>query len=213
MFHPFCRPAQPAGPIEYLIVGLGNPGRKYETTRHNAGFLAVDRLAERHHAKIDRIKFKAVCADAQIAGVRCLLMKPQTFMNNSGEAVRDAAAFYKIPPERVVVLFDDISLPPGRLRVRRKGSDGGHNGIKSILYLLGSDQFPRVKIGVGAKPRPEYDLADWVLSGFTREEGEALSKALDAACDAAELLVQGKTDEAMNHCNGFVADAGREDTK
>ena len=197
MFHPFCRPAQPAGPIEYLIVGLGNPGRKYETTRHNAGFLAVDRLAERHHAKIDRIKFKAVCADVQIAGVRCLLMKPQTFMNNSGEAVRDAAAFYKIPPQRV----------------RRKGSDGGHNGIKSILYLLGSDQFPRVKIGVGAKPRPEYDLADWVLSGFTKEEGEALSKALDAACDAAELLVQGKTDEAMNRCNGFVAGAGREDAK
>ena len=213
MFHPFCRPAQPAGPIEYLIVGLGNPGRKYETTRHNAGFLAVDRLAERHHAKIDRIKFKAVCADVQIAGVRCLLMKPQTFMNNSGEAVRDAAAFYKIPPQRVVVLFDDISLPPGRLRVRRKGSDGGHNGIKSILYLLGSDQFPGVKIGVGAKPRPEYDLADWVLSGFTKEEGEALSKALDAACDAAELLVQGKTDEAMNRCNGFVAGAGREDAK
>ena len=154
-----------------------------------------------------------MCADVQIAGVRCLLMKPQTFMNNSGEAVRDAAAFYKIPPQRVVVLFDDISLPPGRLRVRRKGSDGGHNGIKSILYLLGSDQFPRVKIGVGAKPRPEYDLADWVLSGFTKEEGEALSKALDAACDAAELLVQGKTDEAMNRCNGFVAGAGREDAK
>lgn len=213
MFHLFNRPAKPSGPIEYLLVGLGNPGRKYETTRHNAGFLALDRLAERHQAKIDRIKFKAVCADVTLSGVRCLLMKPQTFMNNSGEAVRDAAAFYKIPPERVVVLFDDISLPPGRLRVRRKGSDGGHNGIKSILYLLGSDQFPRVKIGVGAKPRPDYDLADWVLSGFSKEEGEALSQALEAACDAAELVVQGKTDEAMNRCNGFAARTGGEAAK
>ena len=213
MFHPFCRPVQPAGPIEYLIVGLGNPGRKYETTRHNAGFLAVDRLAERHHAKIDRIKFKAVCADAQIAGVRCLLMKPQTFMNLSGEAVRDAAAFYKIPPQRVVVLFDDISLPPGRLRVRRKGSDGGAQRHQKHPLLVGFGPVSQGEIGVGAKPRPEYDLADWVLSGFTKEEGEALSKALDAACDAAELLVQGKTDEAMNRCNGFVAGAGGEDAK
>ena len=147
MFHPFCRPAQPAGPIEYLIVGLGNPGRKYETTRHNAGCLAVDRLAERHHAKIDRIKFKAVCADAQIAGVRCLLMKPQTFMNLSGEAVRDAAVFYKIPPQRVVVLFDDISLPPGRLRVRRKGSDGGHNAGPSSTWLTGCSPVSRRRRG------------------------------------------------------------------
>ena len=140
----------PSGAPEFLIVGLGNPGPKYEFTRHNAGFLCMDLLAQQLGVKIDRIKFKSVVADVAIEGSRCILMKPQTFMNNSGEAVRDAANFYKIPPEHIIILFDDISLPPGKLRIRRKGSDGGHNGIKSILYLLGSDQFPRIKLGVGA---------------------------------------------------------------
>ena len=167
----------PSGAPEFLIVGLGNPGPKYEFTRHNAGFLCMDLLAQQLGVKIDRIKFKSVVADVAIEGSRCILMKPQTFMNNSGEAVRDAANFYKIPPEHIIILFDDISLPPGKLRIRRKGSDGGHNGIKSILYLLGSDQFPRIKLGVGAKPRPDYDLADWVLSTFQKDELSRMKEA------------------------------------
>ncbi|HIT53381.1 MAG TPA: aminoacyl-tRNA hydrolase [Candidatus Fimivicinus intestinavium] len=195
------RTPAPAGPPEYLIAGLGNPGPKYEYTRHNAGFLCVDLLAQQLGVKIDRIKFKSVTAAAQVEGHSCLLMKPQTFMNNSGEAIRDAAHFYKIPPERIIILFDDISLPPGRLRIRRKGSDGGHNGIKSILYHLNSDQFPRVKLGVGAKPHPDYDLADWVLSSFRKEELPLMKEAMEKACEAVRLIVQGQTDRAMNLYN------------
>lgn len=191
----------PSGAPEFLIVGLGNPGPKYEFTRHNAGFLCMDLLAQQLGVKIDRIKFKSVVADVAIEGRRCILMKPQTFMNNSGEAVRDAANFYKIPPEHIIILFDDISLPPGKLRIRRKGSDGGHNGIKSILYLLGSDQFPRIKLGVGAKPRPDYDLADWVLSTFQKDELSRMKEAMEKACEAVPLLVREETDRAMNLYN------------
>ena len=191
----------PPGAPEFLIVGLGNPGPKYEFTRHNAGFLCMDLLAQQLGVKIDRIKFKSVVADVAIEGSRCILMKPQTFMNNSGEAVRDAANFYKIPPEHIIILFDDISLPPGKLRIRRKGSDGGHNGIKSILYLLGSDQFPRIKLGVGAKPRPDYDLADWVLSTFQKDELSRMKEAMEKACEAVPLLVREETDRAMNLYN------------
>ena len=191
----------PSGAPEFLIVGLGNPGPKYEFTRHNAGFLCVDLLAQQLGVKIDRIKFKSVVADVAIEGSRCILMKPQTFMNNSGEAVRDAANFYKIPPEHIIILFDDISLPPGKLRIRRKGSDGGHNGIKSILYLLGIDQFPRIKLGVGAKPRPDYDLADWVLSTFQKDELSRMKEAMEKACEAVPLLVREETDRAMNLYN------------
>lgn len=191
----------PSGAPEFLIVGLGNPGPKYEFTRHNAGFLCMDLLAQQLGVKIDRIKFKSVVADVAIEGSRCILMKPQTFMNNSGEAVRDAANFYKIPPEHIIILFDDISLPPGKLRIRRKGSDGGHNGIKSILYLLGSDQFPRIKLGVGAKPRPDYDLADWVLSTFQEDELSRMKEAMEKACEAVPLLVREETDRAMNLYN------------
>ena len=191
----------PSGAPEFLIVGLGNPGPKYEFTRHNAGFLCMDLLAQQLGVKIDRIKFKSVVADGAIEGSRCILMKPQTFMNNSGEAVRDAANFYKIPPEHIIILFDDISLPPGKLRIRRKGSDGGHNGIKSILYLLGSDQFPRIKLGVGAKPRPDYDLADWVLSTFQKDELSRMKEAMEKACEAVPLLVREETDRAMNLYN------------
>ena len=191
----------PSGAPEFLIVGLGNPGPKYEFTRHNAGFLCMDLLAQQLGEKIDRIKFKSVVADVAIEGSRCILMKPQTFMNNSGEAVRDAANFYKIPPEHIIILFDDISLPPGKLRIRRKGSDGGHNGIKSILYLLGSDQFPRIKLGVGAKPRPDYDLADWVLSTFQKDELSRMKEAMEKACEAVPLLVREETDRAMNLYN------------
>lgn len=183
---------------EYLIVGLGNPGREYERTRHNAGFLFLDALAERIHVSVKRLKFQSLCGDGELAGHRCLLLKPQTFMNNSGQAVREAAAFYKIPPERVLVVYDDVSLEPGVLRIRRKGSDGGHNGVKSILYHLESDRFPRIKLGVGKKPHPEYDLASWVLSTLPQREYDALKIAAGYACDAAELIVSNKMDEAMN---------------
>lgn len=191
----------PSGQPEYMIVGLGNPGKKYELTRHNAGFLFLDLLADKTGAKVDKIKFKSLIGLAEIGSHKCLLMKPQTLMNNSGEAVREAAAFYKIPPERIIVVFDDISLPCGKMRIRRKGSDGGHNGIKSILYHLTSDMFPRIKLGVGEKPHPDYDLADWVLSAFKKDELAALRDAAEKACDAAELMVSGDIEKAMSKFN------------
>lgn len=197
----FARKKVPVGPPEFLIVGLGNPGRQYETTRHNAGFLFLDLLAEKSDTKIRDIRFKAVTGTAEIAGHKCLLLKPQTFMNNSGEAVREAASFYKIPPEKIIVVFDDISLPCGKLRIRRKGSDGGHNGIKSIIYHLNSDMFPRVKLGIGAKPHPEMDLADWVLSSFSKDDLAQLRSAADEACDAVELILCGEIDKAMSNHN------------
>ena len=189
------------GTFDYMIVGLGNPGAKYEFTRHNAGFLTIDLFAQKRGFKIDRLKFKALCADEKIGDKRCLFMKPQTFMNLSGEAVREAAQFYKIPPERIIVIFDDISLDIGKMRIRRKGSDGGHNGIKSIIYQLSSNAFPRIKIGVGQKPHPDFDLADWVMKVFTNDELKALRQCSDNACEAVELIIDGKTDEAMNRFN------------
>lgn len=192
----------PAGAPEYLIVGLGNPGRQYELTRHNAGFLFADLLADKNNLKISKIQFKSVTASLEIGGHRCLLIKPQTLMNNSGEAVKQAASFYKIPPEKIIVVFDDISLPCGKLRIRRKGSAGGHNGIKSIIYHLNSDNFPRVKLGVGEKPHPDYDLADWVLSNFKKDEIPQLRQAAENACCAVELMVSGDTDKAMSCYNG-----------
>lgn len=198
----FSRRTPMSGPPEFIIVGLGNPGKQYELTRHNAGFLFADLIADKNGVKINKIQFKAVTASLTLGGVKCLLMKPQTFMNNSGEAVRQAASFYKIPPERILVVFDDISLPCGRLRIRRKGSDGGHNGIKSIIYHLNSDAFPRVKLGVGEKPHPDYDLADWVLSQFKKDELALLHEAAEKACSAAELIVSGDIDKAMSNFNG-----------
>ena len=189
------------GPVEYIIVGLGNPGTKYENTRHNAGFMALDTLAEDIGADVKRLKFKSLTADVSINGVHCLLMKPTTFMNNSGEAVVEALNFYKLTTERLLVIYDDISMDVGRTRIRGKGSDGGHNGIKSIIYLTGSDVFPRIKIGVGAKPHPDYDLADWVLGMFPKEQGEALEAAFKNAAEAAKLIVSGKMNEAMNKYN------------
>ena len=193
--------AAPAGPPEYLIVGLGNPGLEYAQTRHNAGFMTLDLLAEWEHTEIKRMKFKSLCGDAVIAGKRCLLMKPTTYMNNSGQAVAEAMQFYKLPIDHIIVVYDDISLEPSRLRIRRKGSDGGHNGIKSIIYLTGEDTFPRIKLGVGKKPRPDYNLADWVLSRFTKEELEQLHIAAEHACESIALMVNGKIDEAMNRYN------------
>lgn len=199
MFRFSPRPA--AGPVDFIIAGLGNPGREYEGTRHNAGFMALDRLAESQGAPVKRVKFKGLVGDCLLGDRRVLLLKPGTFMNLSGQSVTEAMAFYKIPPERTLILFDDINLPPGRLRVRRKGSDGGHNGMKNIIYLSGSDQFPRIKIGVGQKPHPDYNLADWVLSRFSQPDLKELDAALDHACAAAELIVRGDTDRAMNLYN------------
>lgn len=199
MFRFSPRPA--AGPVDFIIAGLGNPGREYEGTRHNAGFMALDRLAESRGAPVKRVKFKGLVGDCLLGDRRVLLLKPGTFMNLSGQSVTEAMAFYKIPPERTLILFDDINLPPGRLRVRRKGSDGGHNGMKNIIYLSGSDQFPRIKIGVGQKPHPDYNLADWVLSRFSQPDLKELDAALDHACAAAELIVRGDTDRAMNLYN------------
>lgn len=192
------RPSVPTGPVEFLIVGLGNPGRQYENTRHNAGFITLDVIAEKAGARVDRLKFKGLCGEGMLGGKKVLLLKPSTFMNLSGQSVQEAMAFYKLPPEKVLVIFDDISLEPGRLRIRRKGSDGGHNGIKNIIYLSGKDTFPRIKMGVGKKPNPNWDLADWVLSHFTEDELKALQDAAERAASAAELIVQGKIDEAMN---------------
>ena len=196
----FKKQASP-GPVEFLIAGLGNPGREYENTRHNAGFLAIDHIAAKYGAAVNRIKFKGSSGLCRIGGRQALLLKPGTFMNLSGQSVREAMAFYKIPPERALILFDDINLAPGKLRVRRKGSDGGHNGMKNIIYLSGSDQFPWVKIGVGQKPNPAYNLADWVLSRFTESERKALEEALEKACGAVELILSGSIDQAMNLYN------------
>ena len=189
-----------SGPVEFIIAGLGNPGKEYEMTRHNAGFLTLDILANRLGFTTDRIKYKSVCADVMIKGHRCLVMRPQTYMNNSGEAIREAASFYKIPPERCIIIFDDIDISLGALRVKRKGSAGTHNGIKSIIYHLNSDNFPRIKIGVGSKPHPDYDLKDYVLSSFSKQEQETLKKTMEKACDAVELIVGGDVDKAMMTC-------------
>lgn len=191
----------PQAPIEFIIAGLGNPGTKYEDTRHNCGFMSVETLGEMYKTEIKRLKFKSLTAEITVADKRCLLMKPTTFMNNSGEAVEEAADFYKIPPENIIVIYDDINLDVGRLRIRQKGSDGGHNGMKSIILHLNSDNFPRIRVGVGKKPHPDYDLADWVLSRFTKEEGKLLEPALSNAAKAAELIVQEKINEAMNLYN------------
>lgn len=189
------------GKPEWLIVGLGNPGVQYENTRHNAGFMALDHIAQAEQVTVNRMKFKGYVGDAVIGGKRCLLLKPQTYMNNSGEAVAAAMQFYKLDIEHVIVLFDDISLAPGKLRIRRKGSAGGHNGIKSIIELTGSEEFPRIKLGVGAKPNKNMDLADWVLSKFRPKELEQMAESAANACECVKLMVNGKTSEAMNQYN------------
>lgn len=187
--------------FEYIIAGLGNPGAKYEMTRHNAGFLALDLYAVKNNADIKKLKYHSLVREVTVSGKRCLLMKPQTFMNNSGEAIGEAARFYKIPPEKVIVISDDTTLDVGKIRIRRKGSAGGHNGLKSIIAHLGSEDFPRVKIGVGKKPDAYTDLADWVLARFPKESEEDLKQALENALSAVELIVAGETDKAMNLYN------------
>jgi PTH1 family peptidyl-tRNA hydrolase len=192
----------PNAPITHLIVGLGNPGDKYHYTRHNAGFLMMDYLSQRCNAQINKLKFKSLVGEATVAGKRVLLMKPQTFMNASGEAVQQAAAFYKIPMENVLVFSDDVSLDVGRVRVRGKGSDGGQRGLRSIITIMNSDIFPRIRFGVGKKPHPDYDLADWVLSDFNKDEQNALFAAFEKAYDGAVKVLEGDIDGAMQLCNG-----------
>ncbi|MBQ4137838.1 MAG: aminoacyl-tRNA hydrolase [Clostridia bacterium] len=194
-------PEGTSDPIRYIVVGLGNPGDKYIHTRHNAGFMALDALAEKKGFKVDRLKYHALITDACIASKRVLFMKPQTYMNNSGVAVREAAAFYKVPVENVIVIFDDISLEPGKIRLRKKGSAGGHNGIKSIIEHLGSDSFPRIKIGVGAKPHPDYDLADWVLGDIPKDKRDIFFDALVRAGESLELMLSSGIDAAMAKYN------------
>lgn len=193
--------APAVGNLTHLVVGLGNPGDKYTFTRHNTGFLALDFIAEKCGVRVDRARFKSLCADARIGEHRVLLMKPQTFMNLSGEAVREAADFYKIPPENILVLFDDINFDVGVMRIRRNGSDGGHNGIKSIIYQLNSDAFPRVKIGVGKKPSPDYDLADYVLGTYSDADKKILFSMFSRVYDGVELILSGQIDKAMNLYN------------
>ena len=187
--------------ISWIIAGLGNPEPKYEITRHNAGFLAIDRIADNANVSIKKMKFHALIGEAELGGERCLLLKPLTYMNKSGEAIAEAMRYYQIPPERVLILFDDISLDPGKLRIRQKGSAGGHNGIKSIIEMTKSSDFPRIKIGVGKKPHPDYDLAVWVLSKFKKDELPLMDEAFTNAADAAAMIVSGSVDRAMNRYN------------
>ena len=190
-----------SGSFSWLVAFLGNPGPRYECTRHNAGFMAGDALAKKLGVNISRLRFKALTAECEINGERVLLMKPQTFMNLSGEAVGEAARFYKIPPEHVLVVSDEVSLPLGKLRVRQKGSAGGHNGLKSIIAALGSDGFPRVRIGVGAPPHPEYDMADWVLSVFRNQDLEDMQSAAQRAAEAVITYISDGPERAMNRFN------------
>lgn len=191
-----------ANGVDWLLVCLGNYGQKYENTRHNIGFLAAERLIEKNDLKCNRLRFKALTEVIDFGGAKVLLMMPQTYMNLSGEAAGEAARFYKVPPEHVLVISDDVSLPLGKLRVRGGGSAGGHNGLKNIIAHLGTDQFPRVKVGVGAPPNPEYDMADWVTGGFSASERKVVDAALDRALDAAACVIEKGVTEAQNRFNG-----------
>lgn len=189
------------GSVEYIVAGLGNPDKKYENTRHNAGWLALDYIADKLDCRVNKLKFKSLVGTCEIGGAKVMLMKPTTYMNNSGQAVVEAMNFYKIPAENVIVIFDDISLDVGKMRIRSKGSDGGQKGMRSIISLSGSQAFPRIKIGIGAKPNPDWDLADWVLSKFSDNEMKELEKMFENAGKAVELIIDGKTERAMNLFN------------
>ena len=189
------------GGVKWLVVFLGNPGPRYEGTRHNAGFMAADAMAGARGLSINRARFKALTATCDIGGESVMLMKPQTFMNLSGEAAAQAVKFYKIAPDHVIVVSDEISLPIGKLRVRRKGSAGGHNGLKSIIACLGTDQFPRIRLGVGAPPHPDYDMADWVLSTFKNQDAEDMRAAAQRAAEAVECYILHGPDRTMNLYN------------
>jgi PTH1 family peptidyl-tRNA hydrolase len=190
-----------SGGVSYILLCLGNPGDQYENTRHNVGFLVADEIAQRQNAPIQKLKFKALTNILTISGEKVLVMKPVTYMNLSGEAVRPAADFYKIPPEKILVVSDDTALPVGKLRIRKGGSAGGHNGLKNIIQQLGTDQFPRIRVGVGEKPHPDYDLADWVLGKFQGEDKKAIDAAVKRAADAVECIIQEGLDRGMNKFN------------
>ena len=202
LFRRIRRTEEIKGPPEYIIVGLGNPGDRYEGTRHNAGFSAIDFMASELSVKVKELKFKSLCGRCSLEGRQVLLLKPQTFMNKSGVAVKEACDFYKIPPERLIVISDDVNLDAGRLRVRPHGSDGGHNGLSNIIYILSSDEFPRIRIGVGKKPREDYDLADWVLSRMDEEDGAAVASALPDVYGAVRMIIKGDVEGAMGRYNG-----------
>ena len=193
--------SKPSG-VSWLIVFLGNPCPRYEGTRHNAGFMTADAFAKAHRVEINRLRFRALTGVCELGEEKLLLMKPQTFMNLSGEAVGEAARFYKIPPEHVLVVSDEIALPIGKLRVRAKGSAGGHNGLKNIIACLGSEEFPRIRLGVGAPPHPDYDMADWVLSSFKNQDAEDMAKAAARAAEAVECYVLHGPEQTMNRFNG-----------
>ena len=194
--------AKASVPVTYLIVGLGNHGTKYDNTRHNAGFMALDALAEKFGAKVDRLRFKALTGECTIGTTKVLLMKPQTYMNLSGEAVQEAAAWYKLDAEHVLVLCDDITLDVGRLRIRKKGSHGGHNGLRNIIHMLSTDTFPRVRIGVGIPPHPDYDIIDWVLGKFNEDDTKVIKESAKRAADAVVELLTNGVESAMNQYNG-----------
>lgn len=195
------RKEKSSGNVDFLIVGLGNPGKKYETTRHNAGFMCIDKLSQEENVDVKKVKFHALIGECYIEGHKVIVMKPQTMMNNSGQAIKECATFYKIPPENIIVIYDDISLEPGKLRIRRKGSAGGHNGIKSIIAHLGSENFPRVKIGVGAKPHPDYDLVDWVLGSFPKDQLKLINESCENAYNAIKIIMNADIDGAMSKYN------------
>lgn len=186
----------------YIIAGLGNPGKQYDMTRHNIGFHTIDYIADKYGVKLTKLKFKAVYGETVIAGEKVYLVKPQTFMNLSGDSIVEMAQFYKVPTENIIVINDDISLDTGRIRVRGKGSAGGHNGLKSIIYRLNSDEFPRVKMGVGAPKHEDYNLADFVLGRFTKEEIPVMEEAIKKAETAVYEIIENGVQSAMNKCNG-----------
>lgn len=189
------------GGAEWIVAVLGNPGLKYNGTRHNAGFMAADAMEKKLGVSINKMRFKALTQTADIGGKKVLLMKPQTYMNLSGDAIVQAANFYKVPPERVIVVSDETALPIGRLRIRRGGSAGGHNGLKSVIARLGTDQFPRIRLGVGDKPHPDYDMADWVLSAFKGQDAADMELVAKKAADAVECYITEGADRAMNRFN------------
>lgn len=193
--------SKPSG-VSWLVVFLGNPGLRYEGTRHNAGFMTADALARSKNLSLNRARFKALTAVCEIGGEKVLLMKPQTYMNLSGEAAAEAARFYKIPPQHVLVVSDEVALPIGKLRVRARGSAGGHNGLKSLIACLGTEDFPRIRLGVGAPPHPDYDMADWVLSAFKNQDAEDMAAAAERAAKAVEYYILHGPERTMNLFNG-----------
>lgn len=203
LFRKISKPTAPPVPPEFLLVGLGNPGKDYAKTRHNAGFIAIDCICHQKNTECTRLKFHSLVGDVMIGEHRVLLMMPQTMMNASGIAVKDAADFYKIPPEKIIVISDDINGEPGQMRIRRSGTDGGQKGLRSIIEQLGTDNFPRIKIGVGQKPSKDYDLAAWVLGKITNETFEIMRPCFEACLPAAELIMDGDIDTAMSRYNGL----------